>query len=253
VGEGPAALATPDLPGPRTSLLVGKTGFGKTSVSLARRDLWPRSIALDTKARHTGIPEYPGLAARNPRELADLLEEHGDRPRWRISYQGSVLAPVDPAKPDGPQSPERFFRALARVTNYLLIVEEAEKVMGANRKAPGGLYDMARLGRTLGQSLTLCCHRPADVDVNIRAVTEEVVVWPCQEPADRDALEDRGFDFDILESLQRYQSMRMHQPEGGRADFYICRCREPHAGHCGEALPRRALKFPEHQDKGGEA
>lgn len=243
----PPVLATPKLPTARTVCLFAKTGFGKTSTCLCYADLWPRVIQLDTKARHTGQGEYPGLIASTPRELAKLLELHVPRPRFRIAYRGPVLTPADPAHPDGEQTSEPFFRALARIPNFLLVVEEAEAYMSP-AYCPGGLFDMVRQGRTLGQGVIIMAHRPADVARKLTSVAEEIIAWPAQEPRDRDVLESRGFPTYLLDTLQRYQSIRMHAPEGEAARFYLCRCSSPHAGHCGEPLPRPPVKVPSHAE-----
>ena len=234
-------LETPDLPGARVSCLFAKTGHGKTACSLERMKLWPRSLALDTKARHTGQGEYPGMVAWTPKELARLLEDHQDRPRWRISYRGAGEILRDPSNPAKGSPSEPFFSALARLRNYLLIIEEAERYMTASY-CPDGLFNMVRQGRTIGQAVTVCAHRPADVARKLTSVADEVVVWPCQEPADRDVLRMRGFDFDLLDTLKGHESLRLHAPEGERTEFYVCRCRFAHAGHCGEPLPRPPLK-----------
>lgn len=236
-------LHTPELPSARVSLLIAKTGHGKTSVSRARAALWKRRLFVDSKARHTGVPEYWGMVARTGKELRALLDKHQEREAWTIDYTGPVAVPVDPAKPDGPKTSEAFFRVMARIPNYLLVVEEAENHMTAS-SCPEGLFAIAREGRTLGQCLTLCAHRPADLARKVTAIADEIVAWPGIEPADMDALKDRGFDMDLLRSLDGHNSLRLHAPEGGEQRFYVCRCEEPHAGHCGEPLPRPPLKFP---------
>lgn len=234
-------LETPELPGSRICCMFAKTGHGKTSVSRARAALWPRVLFVDSKARHTGVPEYWGMQARTARELQQLLKDNLPRPAWRIDYTGPVLVPVDPGKPDGPKTSEAFFRVMARIPNFLLVVEEAETYMSAST-IPEGLYDIARQGRTIGQCLTVCAHRPADVARNLTAVADEIIAWPGNEPNDMGAIEARGFDLNILSTLGRHASMRLVQEEGERAEFFICRCTIPHAGRCGDALPRPPVK-----------
>lgn len=234
-------LETPELPGARVSCLFAKTGHGKTSVSRARAAMWKRKLFVDSKARHTGVPEYWGMTARTGRELQQLLRDNLDREAWAIDYTGPVSIPVDPTKPDGARTSEAFFRAMARIPDFLLVVEEAENYMSAS-SMPEGLFNIAREGRTLGQCLTICAHRPADVARDLTAIADEIVAWPGIEPADMDALKDRGFNLELLGSLKGHNSIRLHAPEGDVSRFYICRCDEPHAGHCGEPLPRPPVK-----------
>lgn len=237
----PPVLETPELPDWRVCLLIAKTGHGKTSVSRERAARFKRKLFVDSKARHTGVAEYWGMLARTGRELQQLLRENLDREAWAIDYTGPVSIPVDPTKPDGPRTSEAFFRAMARIPDFLLVVEEAENYM-TSVSCPEGLFQMAREGRTLGQCLTLCAHRPADLSRKVTAIADGIVAWPGIEPGDMEALKDRGFDLELLRSLQGHNSLRLHAPEGGRQEFYVCRCETPHSWHCGEPLARSPVK-----------
>lgn len=236
-------LASTELPGARVSCLFAKPGAGKTTVSRARAALWPRVLFLDSKARHTGMGEYPGMVATTGKELAQLLRDFAGRERWRISYRGPVAVPVDPSKPDKGLTSEAFFRVMARIPDFLLVVEEAETYMSASY-CPAGLFDMVRQGRTIGQAVTVCAHRPADVARDLTAVADEIITWPMHEPRDREAIAGRGFDLALLDTLAGHESIRMHAPEGEIPRYYICRCSTPHAGKCGEPVPLPPRKVP---------
>jgi hypothetical protein len=196
------------------------------------------------------------MIATTGKELQQLLKANLGRPRWRISYRGPVVVPVNPGKPDGEKTCEAFFRAVARIPNYLLVLEESQNYMTA-QTLPQGLKDMVLEGRTIGQAITACSQRPALVSRTLTANADEVVAWPGIEPNDVKVLEERGFDPDLLGSLKGYNSIRMYKPEGERKQFFLCRCDFPHAGPCGEPLPSKPMKFPgtlgnETFTKGGE-
>jgi hypothetical protein len=239
----PSVLETPELPDARIAFLCAKTGHGKTATSLCRAALFPRVLMVDSKARYTGRGEYPGLVATTGRELEELLREFQGRERWRIAYRGPVLVPVNAGKPDGEKTCEAFFRRVSRIPNFLLVLEEAQNYMTASTM-PEGLWKMTLEGRTLGQALTVCSQRPALVARDLTANADQIIAWPGIEPNDQKVLEARGFDPTILASLKGHNSLRLSAPEGGERNFFLCRCDFPHAGTCGEPLPKPPLKFP---------
>jgi hypothetical protein len=233
-------LRSAELPDARIACLIGPTGCGKTEVSRRRARLFPRVLFVDSQAKD-GKGEYAGLVIRTPAELAEFLEERGDEPRWRVAYRGPVFFPLDARKPDGPKSAERFFDALAELEDVLVVVEEAETYMDADR-APEGLFTIARKGRRFGQALTLVSHRFTDIARDLTAVADLVVVWPLGEPGDLKSAAARGFPLDVMATLQGHDSIRRRMPEGERTRFYVCRCSSPHSGTCGEPIPLPPVK-----------
>lgn len=220
----PADLATPELPGSRVVVMLGMPGCGKTTRSLERWWSWPRALAIDTRLVHN-VGEYPGLIARTPGELAELLEKYQDRERWRITYRGPMAFPVDPARPNGPVTVEPIFDALTDLENALLVVEEADKFCSASftpgEKAGRGLYAWAHYGRRVGQAVTLCARRAANIPRDVTTTAGEVWAWPVDEPADRDYLKARGFPLDILEELRDHAALVRRRREDGTATFEI--------------------------------
>lgn len=215
-------LATPELPGPRVAVLVGRPGFGKTTRALERWFTWPRAVAIDTKTPERGFPpDYPGLVAWTPRELTKLLRENVDKARFRIVYRGQMEFP----NPHGPGTTiEPVFNALADIPDCLFTVDETDKWTTATYtpgKPDGGLYAMVHHGRTRGQAVTLCARRAAALPRDLTGSVEEFWAWPLEEPADRDYLKQRGFPLDVLDSLGKYEALVKRTPPGERASFAI--------------------------------
>jgi hypothetical protein len=220
-------LASPDFPGPRVAAFIARPGFGKTTRALERWWAWPRAIAIDSKHADPAIPpDYPGLVAWTPRELASILRDVEDRERFRVCYRGPMTFPKDPAKPDGETTVEPVFRAIARIPDCLFVVDEAAKWMTAQYtpgKPDGGIFSIVMQGRTMGQALTLCTQRAALIPRDLTGMIEEYWAWPMDEPPDRDYLKARGFDLAVLDSLSGHEALVKRSLPGERAEFRIVR------------------------------
>jgi len=209
-------LKTPSLPAERVSGAFAMPGEGKTELVRLLWTLFPRAIALDTQVVD-GKGEYPGIVARNPRELLKGIRKRLGEPRWKISYRGDVIPAI--------------FDALAAIPNYLLVVEEADKY-GTGSHCPKGLYAMAHHGRRFGQALALVSRRPANIAKDLTATIEGLYLWRAVEPGDRDYFKKRGTPMDILDSLERHQSLRRFYGDDGTPNWSICKCNIPHLGGC---------------------
>lgn len=211
-------LKTRATPGPRVSMMIAPPGFGKTHRALERWNAWPRGLAIDTKHQDRAIPpDYPGLEAWTPKELADLLKRWQDRPRWKIVYRGPMTFPADRTKPDGLQSCEPVFRAVDELPDFLLQVDEAAKFCRPNYTPgmpDGGLFRIAHEGRTKGQAFTLCAQRAALLPVDMRSCAEELLAWCPRERSDFDWLKSVAIEPDELRALQSHDCVLIRTPPG---------------------------------------
>lgn len=213
-------LDTPELAGPRVAVLLGMPGCGKTTRSLARWESFSRCVALDTRLVR-GVGEYPGIVATTPAELAELLRKLGDEPRWRITYRGPLYSRhLDPTDEHNGIAFEVIFAALKELENVLVVVDEADKCCSAIYTPPG-LYAMAHYGRRIGQAVTLCARRAANIPRDITTTADEVVAWPVDEPADRKYLDARGFDLQVLDTLSDHAALVRRRREDGTSTFVI--------------------------------
>ena len=220
-------LRSPDFPGPRVSCFVARSGFGKTHRARERWFAWPRAVAIDVKHNDPETPpDYPGLEAWNPAELSDLLRRWGERERFRIVYRGQTAFPVDPARPDGAQTVEPIFRALAQLPDYLLTVDEAARFC-RRTYTPGqpddGLFAIVHQGRTKGQAVTLCAQRSSMLPIDLTAGVEEWLAWEPNEPADFEYLRGRGIEEEELRSLSGHDAVRVLTLPGRRTEKSVLR------------------------------
>jgi hypothetical protein len=214
-------LASPYFPGPRVVAYIARPGFGKTTRALERWWTWPRAVAIDSKHPDTAIPpDYPGLVAWTPRELASILRDVEDRERFRVTYRGPMHFPADPLKPDGPSTVEPVFAALAEIPDCLFVVDECAKWTTATY-CPAGLFRMGMEGRTKGQALTLATQRATFLPRSLTGIIEEYWSWALDEPGDRDYLKARGFDLDALDSLEGHAALVKRSLPGERSEFRI--------------------------------
>lgn len=206
-------LTTPDMPGSRVVAFFGMPGSGKTYRSRQRWQAFKRVVSIDTQVKD-GSGQYGGMVASSPGELATLLERWGNRERFRITYRGYMpLLMKGSGRKDRVDFIEAFFLALAKLNNYLLIVEEADKVMDKHF-TPTGIYSICHHGRVYGQALSLCARRPANVPRDLTATCNEVWAWPVDEPPDIAYMKARGFNPDELNALTDYSALVKTRPEG---------------------------------------
>lgn len=234
-----ADLSTPPMPGSGVAAIFGKRGHGKTSVSRERYFTWDRAIVLDSQVKD-GRGEYPGWPAGSMEELRDLLRRFAKegRARWRIAYRGPLHFEPLSRRVDPVLDAEPLFSFLSGIENYLLVVEEADKVCDSKRSPPS-LYRMVHHGRRFGQAVTICSRRPQNVAKDLISQADLVIAFPMHDPADKDALRARGFDVEALARIDGHASLRLLAPEGERPAFYLCQCREPHSEVCGNPLPEK--------------
>lgn len=224
-------LASPDFPGPRVTCAIGRPGFGKTHRARERWFAWPRAVAIDVKHSDPNVPpDYPGMEAWTPAELARLLRRWGDRERFRIVYRGPTSFPIDATKPDGPATVEPVFRALAELPDFLLTVDEAGRFCSPTYtpgKPDGGLFAIVHQGRTKGQAVTLCAQRASMLPRDLTAAVEEWLAWEPNEPADFEYLRARGIDEEELRNLDGHDAVRVLTLPGRKTSKSVLRKADP--------------------------
>lgn len=220
-------LASAPMPGARVAVLIAPPGFGKTFRALERWDAWPRGLAIDTKHADRDIPpDFPGMEAWTPRELADLLKRWVPRPEWRITYRGPMSFPVDPARPDGNRTVDPIFRAVEQIEDFHLVVDEAAKFMSPTEtpgKPDGGLFKIAHEGRTKGQAFTLCAQRAALLPVDMRSCADELWAWCPRERADFEYLKALALEPEMLRGLTAHDAYCIRTLPGTKSETRLVR------------------------------
>lgn len=160
---------------PDNTLIIGKTGSGKTCKALALVEPCSRLVIFDTNGHDycQGVVLYA---------IADLKRY------WRRVYKGNFRIIYRP------ENELQEFQEVAELVygcgNVTFIVEEADTFCQPQRISPA-VWRVLKRGRHRDLRVIFVTQRPVGIDRTVTSQATSIIVFRTEEPRDLDYLEDR--------------------------------------------------------------
>jgi hypothetical protein len=160
---------------PDNTLIIGKTGSGKTVHALRRSAQSDRLLIFDTNGHDyaAGVVIYT---------LADL------RKFWRRCYQGKfrIIYRPENERPEFSEVAELVFAC----GNMTVVIEEADTFCRP-QQVDLATWKILKRGRHRDLRVIMITQRPFGIDRTVTSQADEIVVFRTEEPRDLAYLEDR--------------------------------------------------------------
>jgi hypothetical protein len=146
------------------TVVFGRKRTRKTRWTLRELKQRKRVLYIDPKSADLGRPEYGfGVECRTPEAVRDLTER-GNNFTIRI-----------------PTIDDDWITLLCKqaiyVRNCTVAIDEVELFSDTQRGSVQGIYDILRAGGASGVSFIGSAHRPSDVDIDLLAAADRIVVF----------------------------------------------------------------------------
>lgn len=170
-------------------LILGTTGSGKSTLTRTLIQRSTRKITLDPLA------EYSGTVFYNFLDLYNYIKEKNlrDSGSMNIVYRSTNEA-----------DNEMIFSLSRTMTNFLLVVEEAEIYLDP-RNLNEDFSWLINYGRHNNISLLCIARRVPEINIGFRAMMTSIISFRQVEPRDLGYLEDYGIEPDEVSTLPDHE------------------------------------------------
>ena len=170
-------------------LVLGTTGSGKTTITKELRARAKRKITLDPLAEYDGTIFY---------NFGDMYEYIREKNLKDVGELNAVLRPTSDVDKD------MVFALSRTMTNFLLVVEEAELYLDKNNLNTDFEWCI-NYGRHNNISILCIARRVPEISITFRAMMTSIISFRQVEPRDLQYLAAYGFDEDEISALPDHE------------------------------------------------
>lgn len=190
-----------------TIVVMGRKGYGKTTVSRKIQGAFSRIVVVDVNREYEARYEFEAVA-KNFEELSQAILKFQHRPRFKIVYQ-----------PDMGNAVESEFNEVCGLVfamgNVLFVVEEVHVLVGTK-----GMSENFRriifLGRHEGVALLITSQRPARIHKDILSQADHIFAGASHEANDikylREVMGDCADDLKLLKKTSSFREFLWFRP-----------------------------------------